>query len=206
MTVTLATGVTLAFAAPRRALVEQFVPRRFAEVEPGRLYRSGQIAPRLLAGVLREHRIGVVVDLTGSQPGDRRFQAAARAEAETLAELGVRHVRTPLHGDGTGDPASYVVALEELARARQAGIPALVHCDAGMRRSAGVIAAYERIVEGRSPEEARRELGRFLDEEELRASPLPGWLEAHLEEIRAGLRARRVPLAAAFARAPLPGD
>lgn len=139
-------------------LRDRIFPRHLAEVEGGWLYRSGQIRPNLIEGTLRDLEIDVIVDLSHDLGPSDESQVAERRAAE---RLGIELTRFPLNGSGGGEIDHYAGAIEEIARAGRAGKHVLVHCRAGDRRTGGVIAAYEMLVNGRSFEEARFELERF---------------------------------------------
>jgi protein tyrosine phosphatase (PTP) superfamily phosphohydrolase (DUF442 family) len=173
------------------------VPKRFVAVEPGFLYRSGQISPRLVRRVLEEHAIHRVVWLVAYDPA----RESHRAEREATRALGIEPIHLPLRGNGTGKISRYADAIEEIARARRAREAVLVHCAAGARRSAGVVAMYGLLVEGWSPERAYRELDRF-GERPVAESPLLPYLNDHMGELAALLVERGV-LERAPARLPL---
>lgn len=135
---------------------DQVFPKRFVEVEPGRLYRSGRIEAHLLPGVLARNDIRVVLDLTFG-----RDDEAQGEEREIARRLGVDYVNIPLHGDARGGTERYARAVARVARAVREGDPVLVHCAAGARRSAAVVALYEVLVEGLPSEQAYAELDRF---------------------------------------------
>jgi hypothetical protein len=61
-------------------------------------------------------------------------------------------------------------------------VPVLVHCAAGSRRSAAVVAMYQLLVEGRSPEDTYRELDRF-GKRPVAESPLLPYLNDHMGEL-----------------------
>lgn len=128
--------------------------RNFATVEPGRLYRSGQLSPAVVEQTLKECNIRVVVDLTHALPDD----PAQKAELAACSRLGVEHLRFPLHGDGTGDVEQYIAAIAAVQRAQSKGEAVLVHCVAGAQRTGGVVAAYRMLVEHQSPEAAMHEM------------------------------------------------
>ena len=66
-------------------LRDYLTPKRFVAVEPGKLYRSGQISSGLIRDVLIDHEIALVVDLNGLEPKWREHQDA---EQEAVASLG----------------------------------------------------------------------------------------------------------------------
>ena len=42
-----------------------FIPKRFGTVDPGLVYRSGQISPRLIKQVLQDHNIKTIIESGG---------------------------------------------------------------------------------------------------------------------------------------------
>lgn len=166
---------------------DQFWPRRFVVVEPGLLYRSGQIAPRLIEGVLREHGIRKVVWMLHYDAEKRSH----RSEKAAIEALGIEQTNFHLRGDGTGKVTHYADALAEVHEAHQRGEAVLVQCASGSRRSGGVVALYLLLVEGRSPEDAYRELDRF-GRTPVADSPLLEYLNLHMGEIAALLVERQV--------------
>jgi protein tyrosine/serine phosphatase len=188
----LAAGIAIlaiagAYQVWNRSLRDQLFPKRFAEVEAGFLYRSGQVAPRLIRGVLRDHSIGLVISLSNYDPRN----ASHRAEKRAVDELDIELLNLHLRGDGTGEADQYVEALEAIWRADRRGEPVLVHCAAGVRRTGAVIALYELLVEGRPPEIAYQELARF-DDGGLEGSSLLSFLNQKMATIAAGLVLRGV--------------
>jgi protein tyrosine/serine phosphatase len=176
-----------AYQVWNRTLRDQLFPKRFAEVESGSLYRSGQIAPRLVRDVLREHSIGLVVWLSDY---DQR-KPHHRAEKAAIDELGIDRLNLHLRGNGTGELDHYVEALEAISQAKHQHVPVLVHCAAGIRRTGAVMALYELLVEGQPPAIAYRELVRF-GEHGLGDSPLVPFLNRNMAAIAAGLVRRGV--------------
>ena len=127
---TIAIASVLAVAALitwHKALKYRFVAKRWGVVEPGLIYRSGQISRWMIEKTLARHGIGVVVDLTSLDPANESQQA----ELAAVEKLGIRHVRLPLRGDGTGDVGCYAAAIDILSQCQQSGTPVLVHCAAG---------------------------------------------------------------------------
>ncbi|MBL8990436.1 MAG: tyrosine-protein phosphatase [Phycisphaerae bacterium] len=118
----------------RYVVRDQIVARRFAEVEPGRVYRSGRLSPAQLQAKVRQHGIRTIVDLGAFEPGSPEARTAER----TALALGVDRFVFGLRGDGTGEPQDYVEALRiALDPARQ---PVLVHCAAGTHRTSVCVA------------------------------------------------------------------
>jgi protein tyrosine/serine phosphatase len=138
----------------REVIRDRVVVKRWGVVEPGRIFRSGQISPYLIRQVLENNRIGMVVDLTGDDPTND----GQPAERQAISELGIDLRKCPLIGDGTGDIRQYAAAVQAIVEAEAAGKPVLIHCSAGAQRTGGTIAAYRILVQGWKPERAWQEM------------------------------------------------
>src|ERR1700722_772789 len=80
-------GIVLALivAAPiawHNGLKNQFFPKNFGVVEPGKIYRSGQISQRLIVPTLVDNGIRTIVVLsaTGAEPVDIAGEVRAAAD------------------------------------------------------------------------------------------------------------------------------
>lgn len=135
-------------------LEDRLVAKRWGVVEPGKIYRSGQISSYLIEPMLRENHIEKVIALNGSD----LKKPYLKAEVETAKKLQIDHQVLHLIGDGTGDVDDYAEAVAEIMRCEKAGKPVLVHCAAGAQRTGGVVAAYRMLVQKKTPEEAYQEL------------------------------------------------
>ncbi len=166
-------------------LDDHFVPKRFAVVEPGLLYRSGQISPRLIRGVLEEHDIRVVISMLNY---DER-EESHRVQRAAMEDLGIEYANLTLNGNGTGELRHYAEALEMIALAHVQAKAVLVHCAAGSRRAAGVVAAYQVLVQDRRPEDVWHELDRY-GSRPVEESPLLDYLNDNMGEL-AGLLVER---------------
>lgn len=148
-------GITAAIAAAgavtAKVILPTIVPKNFGVVEPGRLYRAGELTPAATDRVIREHHIRTIVDL-GAYDKD---PAGERVAERTASALGVERRVFRLEGDGTGNPNAYVEALRIITDpARQ---PVLVHCSAGSERTGACILLYRTIVQGRTRDEVFHE-------------------------------------------------
>lgn len=114
------------------------IPVNFAVVEEGQIYRSGQIAPRLIKKVLLEHNIKAIISLSGD---------FSEAERKTAEELGIERQIFSLQGDGTGNANDYARSIAAIYQFQKEGKPVLVHCRSGAHRTGAVIAAYRLIVQ-----------------------------------------------------------
>ncbi|MBW7903987.1 MAG: tyrosine-protein phosphatase [Phycisphaerae bacterium] len=128
-------------------------PKRFAEVVPGRLYRSGELAPQQLERVAREHGVRTVLSLLDPNAPQ---SVAERAAAE---RLGLRWINVPLRGDGSSTDADRDV-IRDVILDPDCG-PLLVHCAAGANRTGLAIAMYRINAEGWTVEQALAEMRRF---------------------------------------------
>lgn len=129
-------------------------PKRFAQVEPGWLYRGGQVDARLIEDLADRYAFGGILSLT-------RLSADEPDEAAELAlieDRGLDFCMIPMPGNG-------VAAFEQLDQAADwiathEGRPIYVHCAAGVKRTSAAIAAYRLKHCGWSLEQAAEEARR----------------------------------------------
>lgn len=134
---------------------DYFVPKRFAEVEKEQLFRSAELKPGPLRMVIEKNRIHTILTLL-SEEADSPGQ---RAEREVAAEKGLTIQRVPMPGNGCGSDDDLDRAAAIIADTAQR--PLLVHCAAGVNRTAAAYAAYRMKYEGWTPEQAIAEHDRF---------------------------------------------
>jgi protein tyrosine/serine phosphatase len=149
--------IALALLLWTLVLRDRFVAKRFGEVVPRKVYRSGQISRFLIADVVDRHEIGTIIDLNGLDPND----ADQRAELQVSEEKGIRHLRFPLRGDATGQIERYAGALQAIVESERDGRPVLVHCAAGTQRTGACISFYRLLVRHDPPESVYRELASY---------------------------------------------
>jgi protein tyrosine phosphatase (PTP) superfamily phosphohydrolase (DUF442 family) len=162
-------------------------PKRLVEIERGVLYRSGQISPRLIRGVLEDLQIRRVVWMLHYDDA----KASHRAEKKAIDALGIERLHFPMRGDGTGKVSRLADAIAAVHEARRAGAPVLVHCAAGSRRSAAVVSMYQLLVEGRPVDAVYRELDRY-GTRPVAHSPLLPYLNSNMRELAEELVERGV--------------
>jgi len=165
----------------------RFVPFNFGVVEPGKLFRSGQISRHVIRKTLVGNSIGLIVDLSS------RWEDTpdARAERSVAAELGVRRLNLTLRGNGVGDPAVYPQVIAAIVEANRGGRAALVHCQSGAQRTGGVIAAYRILVDGTAPAAAFAEM-RCYGHDPVDNPHLIPFIESHLPQWRSQLAAEHI--------------
>jgi protein tyrosine phosphatase (PTP) superfamily phosphohydrolase (DUF442 family) len=98
---------------------------RFFTVVEGRLYRSGAMHPDRLQRLVCKHGIRSVIDLRSARP-------AVDAEREALALVGVAHHHVPSKQMPRAETIEAVLALLDVGE----NLPALIHCNHGVRRAA----------------------------------------------------------------------
>lgn len=121
------------------------------EVEPGRVYRSGQLWPSQLASLIHDKGIRTVINLRGENPGRDWYDD----EVRVTTAAGVRHISLPLSANAEPSEALLDRLITTLGTAEQ---PMLIHCEAGADRSGLASALYKLINKGEDPVEADRQL------------------------------------------------
>ncbi len=130
---------------------DELVEKRFAVVEPGRIYRGAWQRPGPLRRILAREGIRTVVTLTAINADDPKYVDQARV----LRDLGVAWRFVPIKG-------SYA-SVAEMARAADliadpALQPVFYHCVAGHHRSSQAQAAYRIARSGWSADRAWAEV------------------------------------------------
>lgn len=132
------------------AMRSRLIPKNFAVVEPGVLYRSGQLRPEHLERVVREHGIRTIICLNPQEVPE---------EQERAAKLGIEWRPFPMPGSGQGQAKQF---REVLAVIRDpASQPVLVHCAAGAYRTGATCALYRMTENGWTFDDAVREMKFF---------------------------------------------
>lgn len=133
---------------------EQRWPKRFAEVVPQRLYRSGDVTPAQLARVHEQYHIGRVLCMLNPADPDATDEIAAE---QAMAErLGIEWINIPLRGNGASTPADRERIVEIVTD--EDAPPTLVHCSAGVNRTGLAVGLYRIHVEGWTYEQVLAEL------------------------------------------------
>jgi tyrosine-protein phosphatase SIW14 len=130
-------------------------PYHFLTVEPGVLYRSGQLGPRALEQVCREARIRTIVDLVG----EKRDRSEVQNEVEFSRKNGIQYLHLPLPGAAVGieDHVNRFLSVLDDPRNR----PVLVHCWQGVTRTGIMVAVFRMEYQGVENREALEGLHAF---------------------------------------------
>ncbi len=139
--------------------------KRFREVTPGRVYRSGQMTEPGFAEQIRRHGIRTVINLQDDYP-DPDIALHWRGgrsvlESEMCNRLGVRYVFIAPDLVSRRDvPARRPEAVERFLAVLDdpASYPVLIHCKAGLHRTGVMVAVYRMEYEGWSREAAMQEI------------------------------------------------
>lgn len=111
------------------------LPKRFAAVVAGRLYRSGSVSPVQLDHLRREYDIRRVICLLASDA------EVTQSERQAAQQLGIEWHNVPLAGDGSSTPADRR-RIRALLLAEPPEGATLVHCAAGSNRTGLAIGMY----------------------------------------------------------------
>lgn len=134
--------------------------RNFRVVEPGVLYRSGQMTASGLADTVERYGIKTVVSLRDVR--DDGKPAPDKDEVSYCAAHGVKHVvLSPAKWYAAdGQPAPVEPNVREFMKIMDdpAAKPVLVHCFAGIHRTGGYVSLYRIEYQGWTPDEAIREM------------------------------------------------
>ena len=139
--------------------------KRLRIVEPGRLYRSGQLTAAGFEETVRRYGIRTIVNVQDDFPDpDVRLNfwtSQAVKESALCSQLGVRYVTlAPDLVSRFRVGAERPEAVDEFLRLMDdpEAQPVLLHCKAGLHRTGCLAAVYRMEYQGWTPGEAYREL------------------------------------------------
>ena len=188
----------------------------FAVLQPGRIYRSGQMSPGALLRTLREHQVKTVLNLRGPNPRDSWY----RDEVATTLAAGATQIDLPLSSCVWMSRIQFRTLVRVLDTCEY---PVLFHCAWGSERTGLAAAVATLLSPGSTLADARRQLalrylyvrlgnGRImaelLDQYEnwLRAEPLRASSRGFSPMGRGRLLARKVEPGGVALRSVSPGD
>ncbi len=159
-------AVLVAVGPPFAAFRYQYAhAKRFHEVSPGRLYRSGQMTAGGFREAIDRYGIKTVINLQHEEPDpllpDHWLGRGKLRESELCRQLGVKYVLlTPDILPANNRLDLTPPAVEEFIKLldKPEIYPVLLHCRAGLHRTGRLTAIYRMEYEGWSHGEAMREL------------------------------------------------
>jgi protein tyrosine/serine phosphatase len=139
--------------------------KRLRVVDPGRVYRSGQLTEEGFADVVRRLGIRTILNLQDDYPDpDIRlgyWKRGSIKESAMCAKLGVRYVLIePDLISRTRVPAERPAAIEQFLHIMDDpdNYPVLIHCKAGLHRTGVLSAVYRMEYQGWTRAQAYAEL------------------------------------------------
>jgi hypothetical protein len=139
--------------------------KRFKEVVPGRLYRSGQMTADGLAAAVDKLHLRMVINVQDDFPDPDLYESfwSGRTvkESELCRRLGVRYefiapdLLYPLEAAGKHPRAidQFLALLDD-----ESNYPVLLHCKAGLHRTGFLTAVYRMEYQGWTTGQAFREM------------------------------------------------
>jgi len=128
----------------------------FAVLQPGRIYRSGQMSPGALLRTLREHQVKTVLNLRGPNPRDSWY----RDEVATTLAAGATQIDVPLSSCVWMSRIQFRTLVRVLDTCEY---PVLFHCAWGSERTGLAAAVATLLSPGSTLADARRQLAlRYL--------------------------------------------
>lgn len=109
--------------------------KNFHEIDPGKFYRSAQLAKDEFDELVRDYKVKTVINLRGSQPGEWWFDD----EKAALERLGVRLINFGFSTEQLQTKDDWLEYIETLKSAER---PILVHCRSGADRTGEATAVY----------------------------------------------------------------
>jgi tyrosine-protein phosphatase SIW14 len=139
--------------------------KRVREVDPGKVYRSGQLTAEGFADWVQRLGIKTIIQVQDEFPdpdlNQRFFGGGTIKETKLCRQLGVRYVFLPPDLiERSRVPEERPKAIDRFLTLMDdpANFPVLIHCRAGLHRTGVLAAVYRMEYDGVSREEAVQEL------------------------------------------------
>ena len=139
--------------------------KRLREIEPGRVYRSGEMTADGFADAVARYKIRTVLNLQDDFPDpdvrETCWDGDTVKESEMCKRLGVRYVLIkPDLVSRRSVPLERPAAIDEFLGLMDDpdSYPVLIHCKAGLHRTGVLSAVYHMEYQGWSPAEAYADL------------------------------------------------
>ena len=136
----------------------QRLPKRFAAVVEGQLYRSGSVSPTQLERLYCDYGVTRVLCLLNPDDPD------TQAEKLAAQRLGISWHNVPLPGNGASTPEDRRRILNEIINPQIGAV--LVHCAAGTNRTGLAVGLYRLHYQDWPLEKVEEELRAFDFEDE----------------------------------------
>ena len=148
--------VALVLAFPLLWILWNQATCNFAVLQPGRIYRSGQMPPSTLGRTLHEHYVKTVLNLRGANPSHSWY----RDELATTLAAGSTQIDISLSSCVWMSRIQFRTLVNVLDTCEY---PVLLHCAWGSDRTGITAAVAELLTPGSTPASARRQLAlRYL--------------------------------------------
>jgi tyrosine-protein phosphatase SIW14 len=133
------------------------LPRNFAVVEPGVLYRSGQGSGYQLRNAIQTYHLKSIICLR--RIGKKGEPAWFRKEKSTAQKMGVKFVHHPMVANQLSKDQFWIDLLK--LTQDPASRPVLIHCAMGELRTGFFCAIYRMVIDGWSVEKAIEEMEKY---------------------------------------------
>ncbi|WP_413295199.1 tyrosine-protein phosphatase [Bdellovibrio sp. HCB185ZH] len=133
------------------AFASDILGPNFHEVDKGNLYRSAQLDPLEFKRYIKKYKIQSIINLRGAEPLSLWWQQ----ELAVSKQFGVIHYDIPMTAEEIPHRKNLLKLLDLLNMAPR---PILIHCQGGADRSGEASAIYQMVYQGKSKEEALKQL------------------------------------------------
>ncbi|WP_413559960.1 tyrosine-protein phosphatase [Bdellovibrio sp. HCB209] len=133
------------------AFASDILGPNFHEVDKGQLYRSAQLDALEFKHYIKKHKIQTIINLRGAEPLSFWWQQ----EMAVSKQMGVLHYDIPMTAEEIPHRKNLLKLLDLYNIAPR---PILIHCQGGADRSGEAAALYQMIYQGKSKQEALKQL------------------------------------------------
>lgn len=147
-------GIALAVLLPAGYWLYMDRQGNFHAIEPNQAYRSGQLNADRLAHYISKYDIKSILNLRGENP-DKPWYID---ETEVCQKYNVAHYDIAISSRREPSPDKVARLLDIFENAPR---PVLIHCQGGADRSSLAAAMWQVAVNGRSKEQAKKQLSIF---------------------------------------------